>query len=95
MQSWTFLTNHGHVLLYIAAEPDATAREIADAVGITERSCQRIIAELEAEGYVSRERVGRRNRYTLHVKERLRHPLHKEREIGELVALLAPERHVL
>jgi len=90
MTAWTFLTNHGHVLLYIAAEQEATAREIAEAVGITERSCQRIVAELEAGGYVSRERVGRRNHYTLHLGERLRHPLNQGHQIGELIALLAP-----
>jgi len=92
MATWTFLTNHGHVLLFIAGEQEATAREIADAVGITERSCQRIVAELEAGGYITRERVGRRNHYTLHLEARLRHPLNVQHEIGELIALLAPDR---
>ena len=61
MAEWKFLTNHAHVLLCVAHEPEILLREIADAVGITERAAHRIIAELEEGGYISRERNGRRN----------------------------------
>ena len=72
---WTFLTNHAHVLLCIAADPTIRVREVAALVGITERAAQRIVADLEAEGYISHERVGRRNRYEVHPTLPLRHPL--------------------
>ena len=72
---WTFLTNHAHVLLCIAADPQMRIRDIAQRVGITERAAQRIVSELEAEGYVSHERVGRRNRYQTYPEKPLRHPL--------------------
>ena len=60
---WTFLTNHGHVLIAVATDPQARLREIAQRVGITERAAQLIVNDLEAAGYISKERVGRRNRY--------------------------------
>src|SRR5262245_58375751 len=63
---WTFLSNHGHVLLAIAREPEARVREIAHQVGITERAVLRIIAELEESGYLSHRRNGRRNNYRVH-----------------------------
>lgn len=64
-QSWTFITNYGLVLNYLARNPRSTTRQIADAVGITERTTHKIINELEIEGYISRRRVGRRNVYRL------------------------------
>ena len=85
---WTFLTNHSHVLLCIAEDPDVLLREVAERVGITERAAQRIVAELEDTGYVSRERVGRRNRYQVHPNLPLRHPLEDHLEIGTLLRVL-------
>lgn len=89
-QSWTFLTNHSHVLLCIAANPDILTRDIADLVGITERSAQRIIAELEEAGYLSHKRVGRRNHYEVYPDRPLRHPLESHLEIDALLDVLTP-----
>ena len=85
---WTFLTNHAHVLLCIARDPGVRLSEIADAVGITERAAQRIVNELIEEGYVSRDRVGRRNHYQIHPELPLRHPIEQHRDIGTLLALI-------
>lgn len=87
---WTFLTNHSHVLLSIAAQPDVTMREVALQVGITERAAQRILADLVEDGYVEVERVGRRNRYTVNVDLPLRHPIERNNPVGMLVALVKP-----
>jgi DNA-binding IclR family transcriptional regulator len=88
---WTFLTNHGHVLLCIAADPDLRIREVADLVGITERAAQRIVAELEEAGYLSHEKVGRRNHYEVHAHVPLRHPLESHLEVRELLRALTVE----
>ena len=85
---WTFLTNHSHTLLCIAEDPDIRIRDIADRVGITERATQRIVAELEEAGYLSHERIGRRNRYQVHSKVPLRHPLEDHLEVGALLRVL-------
>ena len=85
---WDFLTNHAHVLTCIADDPGIRLRDIAAAIGITERATHRILSELVEEGYVHREREGRRNRYTV-VKDRpMRHPLVQQREIGDLIEIL-------
>jgi len=68
---WTFFTNHAHVLLGLAQNPDMRLRDVAAAVGITERGVQKIISELEAGSVLVRERQGRRNGYRIHP---LRHP---------------------
>jgi hypothetical protein len=86
--TWTFLTNHSHVLLCISEEPDIRARDIAVKVGITERAAQSIIADLVAEGYVTRTREGRRNRYEVHPEAPLRHPLDHGHTVGELLVTL-------
>ena len=83
---WTFLTNHAHVLICIARDPSVRLRDVADAVGITERAAQRIVQELEAEGYLEHERVGRRNYYRLNPQLPLRHPLEREHRVAELLA---------
>jgi predicted transcriptional regulator len=88
MSSWTFLTNHAHVLLCIARDPGIRLREVAAQVGITERAAQRIVAELVEAGYLTREREGRRNHYEVHDALPMRHPLERRHEIGELLALL-------
>jgi DNA-binding Lrp family transcriptional regulator len=86
---WTFLTNHSHVLLCIAGNPDILLREVAQQVGITERATQRIVAELEDAGYLSHQRVGRRNHYEVHADLPLRHPLEDHLEIGALLRMLS------
>jgi DNA-binding MarR family transcriptional regulator len=85
---WDFITNHAHVLLCVSQDPGVRLREIAAAVGITERSAHKILSELVEEGYVLRERHGRRNRYKVKSELPLRHPLVREREVGELLAAL-------
>ena len=85
---WTFLTNHAHVLVCIAEEPDIRGRDIAERVGITERAAQSIIADLVSCGYVARTRQGRRNLYAINPQGRLRHPLQADHTIGELLGAL-------
>lgn len=85
---WTFLTNHAHVLLCVARDPEARIRDLAAAVGITERAVQRILTELEEAGYLQRERDGRRNRYTVRGNLPLRHPLEGHCAIGALIKLV-------
>ena len=87
---WMLLSNHGHVLLYVDTYPDARLREVAAAIGITERATHNIITELEEAGYVSRERVGRRNRYEVHRDVPLRHARVVGRTIGDLLQGLEP-----
>ncbi len=90
--TWTFLSNHGHVLLLIAQNPEVTLREVADRVGITERAVQRIVADLEAGRYLERQREGRRNRYVVHPELPLRHPVEAHRDVGALIALVMQSR---
>ena len=92
MPAWTFLTNHAHVLLCVAREPDARLRDIAVDVGITERAAQRIVADLVEAGYLGRERQGRRNRYSVRADLPLRHPLEEEHQIGEILDVLTARR---
>jgi DNA-binding IclR family transcriptional regulator len=87
MSSWTFLTNHAHVLLCIARDPGIRLRDIASEVQITERAAQRILTELVEAGYISRTREGRRNHYEVHAELPLRHPMLQGREVGELLRL--------
>lgn len=88
MASWTFLTNHAHVLICIARDPELRMRDIAASVGITERAAQRIVAELVEEGYLAVQRTGRRNHYLVHSDIPLRHPLEAHHSIGELLGTL-------
>jgi len=91
---WTFLTNHAHVLLCVARDPDARMRDLAVDVGITERAAQRIVADLVKAGYLERTREGRRNRYVLRPELPLRHPLESDHAIGEILRLLTPARRL-
>ena len=86
--TWSFLTNHAQVLLCIAGDPGIRLREIGDTVGITERAAHRIVSELTAAGYISRERIGRRNRYAIQSDLPIPDPLAREQRIGDLLALL-------
>lgn len=88
MNRWTFLTNHAHVLLCIARDPEIRLSDVADTVGITERATQRIVNELIGAGYVSRVRMGRRNHYEIHGELPLRHPVEQHRSVGALLRLL-------
>ena len=96
MADWKFITNHAQVLLCIARDPETRLREIAEASGITERAAHRIVADLEEAGYITRERIGRRNRYEFHPEVAMRHPpmgdgLVRDVRMGDLVApLMAP-----
>jgi DNA-binding MarR family transcriptional regulator len=85
---WDFLTNHAHVLVCVARDPGIRLRDIATAVGITERAAHRILSELVDDGYVVRERQGRRNRYEVKSKEPLPHPLARRHEVGDLLEVL-------
>lgn len=84
--SWTFLTNHSHVLLCLAADDTLRVRDLAGKVGITERAVLKILGELEAGGVIERERDGRRNRYRVLHKVPLRHPIEQHRCVGDLIA---------
>jgi DNA-binding MarR family transcriptional regulator len=86
--TWVFLTNHAHVLLCIAREPQARTRDIAEQVGITERATQRIVADLVAEKYVIRTKIGRRNQYKINRRGHLRHPIFRNLTIGPLLEVL-------
>ncbi len=90
-ESWTFLTNHAHVLLCLASDPDLTLREVALRVGITERAAHRIVGELEQEGALIRERQGRRNHYQINEQFPLRHPLEEHNKVGRLIELVRQE----
>jgi DNA-binding MarR family transcriptional regulator len=85
---WTFLTNHAHVLFCVAADPEVRIRDVADRVGITERAVQRIIHDLEAEGYLTISKEGRRNRYEVRLDLPLRHPIERHRTVAALIALV-------
>lgn len=93
---WTFLTNHAHVLICLARAPEATLRDVAQRVGITERAVQKILRELELGGIVERRRVGRRNRYRLQLNRPLRHPVEAHRTVADLLAMtLEPGKPVV
>lgn len=84
---WTFLTHHAHVLLAVAAQPDARVVEIAEVVGITPRGALAILRDLEEAGYVQRIRVGRRTHYAVEDHRPFRHPAQATHEVGELLGL--------
>jgi DNA-binding IclR family transcriptional regulator len=83
------LTTHGHVLVCVARESGMTLREIAECVGVTERTAHTIVCELEHAGYLTRHRDGRRNRYEVHANAVLRHELEGGATVGEIVDALA------
>ncbi len=85
---WRFVTSHTQVLLCLARNQDARLRDIAQDVGITERAAQRIVADLIESGFVTRERIGRRNHYLVHRDLKMRHPSQADQQIGDLLDLL-------
>lgn len=86
---WAFVTSHGLLLIEVARAPDATVRELAERVNVTERQAHRVLADLVEEGYVVRERVGRRNRYSVNEARAMRHPRLQDHRVGELLDALA------
>lgn len=88
MGQWTFLSNHGRVFVYIAKHPKVTTEAIAREVSLTQRGVQKIIAELEAAGYIARRKEGRCNRYIVRPELPMRHPLEREHAVGELLLAL-------
>ena len=86
--TWTFLTNHAQVLLCLAQDSEIRLRDVAERVDITERACQRILADLVAAGYVTSERVGRRNTYVLDREHAMRHTAQIGYEIGALLSAM-------
>jgi DNA-binding MarR family transcriptional regulator len=88
-RAWSFLTNHAQVLVCIAHDPVIRLREIGETVGITERAAHRIVGELVAAGYITRERHGRRNRYTIQPNLPLPDPLARGRKVSDLLSIWA------
>ena len=91
MAQWSFLTNHARALLCIAHDPGLRLRDMADALGITERSAYAIVADLTEAGYVLKERDGRRNRYSIQRHMPLPDSTGRERTVGEVLNLLVPK----
>lgn len=85
---WSFLTNHARALLFIASDPNARLRDLADAIAVTERTAYGIVVDLAEAGYVVKEKDGRRNRYHIQTDLPLRDPISTERTIGEVLDLL-------
>lgn len=88
---WRFVTNHAHVLECISTDPSMRLRDIAASVGVTERTASQIVGDLERAGYLTRSRDGRRNVYEVHGELPLRHPRHRHRTVGDLIAFLEGE----
>ena len=89
--TWTFMTNHAHVLFCLARDPDLRLRDVAARVGVTERAVQRIVADLHDGGYLEVHKQGRRNRYEVHADKHLRHPVERHRTVEELIKLILPD----
>jgi len=92
MPEWAFLTNHALVLSFIAKKPRITARELSTTIGITERAVRKMIADLDAAGYISKKREGRRIRYRIDPELSLRHDTHQEIAIGDFLEALGWKR---
>lgn len=91
-ERWTFLTNHGHVLLSIAQDPSIRLRDVALKVGITERAAQRIVADLIEDGYLEASKQGRRNTYRVNTTLPLRHPVEEQSQVAALLTLIHPAK---
>ena len=88
--TWTFLTNHSHVLICLARDPRLRLRDLADQVGITERAVQGIVNDLEAAGCLTRHREGRRNRYDIVHDRPMRHQVEGQHVVGDLLDVMVP-----
>lgn len=91
-ENWTFLSNHGHVLVCLAGDPDVRLKDVASCIGITERAVQQIVADLEGSGIISRHRVGRRNHYEVESGVALRHAAEHGVRVGTLLEPLLAVR---
>lgn len=91
---WTFFTNHSHVLFYLAAHPDLPLREVASAIGITERAVQKVIHDLAETGIITKVKSGRTNKYTINRHMPLRHPLEAHRCIGDILTIICKENNI-
>lgn len=87
--SWTFLTNHSHVLICLRRTPDLRLRDIGDLVGITERSVFNIVNDLEAAGFLERRKVGRRNEYVVIADRPMRHQVEQGKTVEQLLEAMA------
>jgi DNA-binding IclR family transcriptional regulator len=85
---WTFLSNHAHVLVCLAGDPEARLRDVAEAVGITERAVQKIVADLVQAGVLTKQKRGRRNVYAVDSRAPLRHTLEAHADVGTLLRLV-------
>ena len=85
MRKWTFLSNHGHVLIALSKNPTLRIRDLVDVIGITERSVRAIIADLSADGYLEIVKNGRRNEYRINDEMNFRHPAEATYQINELI----------
>jgi DNA-binding MarR family transcriptional regulator len=85
VNNWTFLSNYAHVLVCLADNPDVRLRDVADRVGITERTAFRLIGELEEAGVLERAKEGRRNHYVINNDAHLRHAIEEHCTVGELL----------
>ena len=86
--SWTFLTNHTHVMVCLSRDTDKSLRTVADEIGITERAVQKIVADLVDAKVLTKSKVGRNNHYTLHTERPLRHPIEKHCTLGQILGIL-------
>ena len=87
-ENWTFFTNHAHVMIVLADQPDMVLREVALKVGITERAVQKIVADLEKTGFIIKEKKGRSNYYKLILDKPLRHPIESHKTVETVIALI-------
>jgi len=92
--TWTFFSNYAHVLVCLAQDPATRLRDVAERVGITERAAQRIVGHLEQAGVLSKQRDGRRNRYSIDMTQPLRHPLESHRTIGSLLTMVLDRKQI-
>jgi len=92
MKKWNFITNHGLVLLYASKNPQSTMRDMATALGVTERSIQRVLKDLEAEGYITWQGTGKGNIYQINHTRELKHELTRDFVVGDLLKLLSSNR---
>ena len=86
---WTFFSNHAHVLIFVSQNPDARVRDIANAVGITERFAHSVLSDLVDAGYLTVTRAGRRNEYAVNEDLTSRHPLESHVEVRELLEIFS------
>lgn len=88
MSRWTFFTNYGHVIFLVSKSPNITSKDMAQEIGITERAVQKIIHDLEEDGFIKIKKVGRNNEYRIVGRKKLRHSIEKNCRVDELIQLI-------